>query len=155
MIGVPLISMGIPGADGALLMAALGEPVIPTSPGIGSDLLVQTAAGLILLGILLFWAKYLRGKKRKRIRKRRQGSRRSSISDTKPIEVDDPVDATEQDTETEHGHQAFSEGEAPATTRRHHRRRRPRRQHRPRNPTLAETGGLPPRRDPGHPPSVH
>jgi hypothetical protein len=40
------------------------------------------------------------------------------------------------------------------TSTRHRRRRkwrRPRREHRPRNPTLAETGGLPPVRDGGPP----
>ena len=36
------------------------------------------------------------------------------------------------------------ESEGAATGRKHRRRRRARREHRPRNPTLAETGGLPP-----------
>ena len=35
---------------------------------------------------------------------------------------------------------------------RHHGRRRRTSEHRPRNPTLSETGGLPPLRDPGQPP---
>lgn len=36
--------------------------------------------------------------------------------------------------------------------RKHGRRRRKHRHHRPQNPTLAQTGGLPPRRDPNLPP---
>ena len=37
--------------------------------------------------------------------------------------------------------------EEPASPHRHRRRRRQRREHRPHNPTLAETGGLPPKRN--------
>lgn len=38
--------------------------------------------------------------------------------------------------------------------RRQHRRKRRRRDHRPRNATLAETGGLPPEREPGQAPNA-
>jgi hypothetical protein len=40
-----------------------------------------------------------------------------------------------------------AEDDQPVSEGREHRRRRRRRDHRPRNPTLAEAGGLPPERD--------
>ncbi len=45
-----------------------------------------------------------------------------------------------------HGHKrpVQPEGEAEADSSHRHRRRRRRREHRPMNPTLAQTGGLPP-----------
>ena len=44
-------------------------------------------------------------------------------------------------------------GEAASSDRKRLKWRRPRRDHRPRNPTLAETGGLPPARE-GDPPDI-
>jgi len=47
---------------------------------------------------------------------------------------------------------AATNGESDTRESRRERRHRRRRDHRPRNPTLAETGGLPPVRDPEKPP---
>ncbi len=51
-----------------------------------------------------------------------------------------------------HHHRA-SKPDTSGTT--HHRHRHRRKEHRPVNPTLAETGGLPPERDPKTPPKSH
>jgi len=86
-------------------------------PGLGSDILLILGVGFVLFLILVVWAKYFRKKPR----------RHHSHSG--------PVNS-----------QAFQEAEddhAEGHRRRHKRRRR---DHRPRNPTLAETGGLPPPR---------
>lgn len=50
-------------------------------------------------------------------------------------------------------HKRGHKPEAPSKTRHHHRHRR--KEHRPVNPTLAETGGLPTPRDPKTPPKSH
>lgn len=72
-------------------------------------------AGLGLLALLVLWAKYLRKKPRAH-------------------------ESSGQPAILSHGRT-----EDPAGQRSHRRRRRKRRrEHRPRNPTLAETGGLPP-----------
>ncbi|MCP5519658.1 MAG: hypothetical protein H7A45_20655 [Verrucomicrobiales bacterium] len=142
-----------------VLLAALGDPVIPTAPRLGFEFLIQTAVGLALFGALLFWAKYLRRKKHKRKRRHRSHrQQRPSIADA----------ATGSDTPHHPGPPPESREDSPDSPapvadpelessghHRRHRRRRPRREHRPRNPTLAETGGLPPRREPGQPPPAH
>ena len=83
------------------------------------DILLIVGALLVLSLILLFWAKSVTHRKRHR--------RHSARSGTGSSESREPAAATR-----EH---------------RHHRRRRSRRDHRARNPTLEETGGLPPMRD--------
>lgn len=87
-------------------------------PGLGGDIFTVLGAGLVLLVILLIWAKYLR----------RRSHRHSDPRITYRVIEEN--------------------GAATETGSRRHRRRhkRRRREHRGRNPTLAETGGLPPPR---------
>jgi len=103
------------------------NPLNPTAP-VGKttglvfmDIMVILATGLALGLILLLWARYyVRSKKR---RQHRHHERRS-----------DPLPVAH----------AVEDGEDGEGRRVRRRRRRHRRDHRPRNPTLAETGGLPP-----------
>jgi hypothetical protein len=85
---------------------------------VGGDIFTVLGAGLVLLVILLIWAKYLR----------RRSHRHSDPRITYRVIEEN--------------------GAATETGSRRHRRRhkRRRREHRGRNPTLAETGGLPPPR---------
>ncbi len=105
----------------------------------GVTLDAGTRAGLIVIGassavglLLLVWAGLY-------IKKRRRHRRHSHHH---------------QSTSTAEEALAAAQRGAPAaeTHHRHHRRKR-RREHRPRNPTLAETGGLPPVRHEEEPPS--
>ena len=97
------------------------NPTAPVTRGAGlvfKDVLVIIATGLGLGLLLLLWARhYVKGKKRHHHHNRKE------VSPTLPA-VSDP-----EDEETPHH--------------RSRRRRKRRREHRPRNPTLAETGGLP------------
>lgn len=104
------------------------NPLNPTAPVTKStgfvfeDILVVLAVGLALGLLLLLWARYhVRRKKRRH----HHHHERSVVS--RPA----PVLAEEEDQD-------------PRRDGRRRRRRRHRRDHRPRNPTLAETGGLPP-----------
>lgn len=94
------------------------------------DILTILGIGLGLMVILLLWVIFVR--KRKQPRSSNRITYRTGV-----IEEDSPL-------ETDSGHH-----------RHHHRRhRRRRRDHRERNPTLAETGGLPPpREDESHGPT--
>jgi hypothetical protein len=92
-----------------------------------SDIFLVLAAILALTLVLLVWAKYLRKSKSSRSRSR-------TVS-TAPV-------AKTEDSETE--------GHSRRRRRRHKRRRQ---DFRDRNPTLAETGGLPPLRSEGQPPT--
>ena len=88
-------------------------------------LVLLGAVGVVTLVVLL-WAVYLRKRPSDRShRHRHQHHHHSAPSDTRSSNNDD----------------SFESGE-----RRYRRKRRRRREHRPRNPTLAETGGLPPMR---------
>jgi hypothetical protein len=86
------------------------------------DVLLILAAAVALLLILILWAKYLRNARPK---KRRSGGE-------KVIRNSASSESTEQ-----------SDAEAE-DERRRYKFRYKRREHRSRNPTLAETGGLPP-----------
>ena len=99
------------------------------TPATRERLVIFSAIGVVAL-LLLLWAAFLRKKHRHR-HSHHHGHHHSS----RPAEV--PAVAPVQD------------AVAPPVKRR--RARRLRRRHRPRNPTLAETGGLPPVR-PEHPP---
>ncbi len=103
------------------------NPLNPTAPVgrstglVFKDVMVIIATGLALGLVLLLGTRYyLRKKKRRRFRHHE----------------DRPADATPV--------AARNEEERDEEARHHHRRRRRRREHRPRNPTLGETGGLPP-----------
>jgi hypothetical protein len=105
-------------------------------PGISRDalliLLVCSGLGVLLL-LLVFW--WWQGRRRHR-RHHHHHRHRSGASAA-------PAAATE-------GGDAAAETGELATA--HHHRRRRRRSHRGRNPTLAETGGLPPPRPEGQAP---
>lgn len=107
---------------------------------IGDLGLVILAALGVALGVaagLVVWAKYLRkssGTTPTRVRK--DASHRRSASDGHSGRADE---------------EAEPEEESDGVIRRRRKRRRPRRDHRPRNPTLAETGGLPPPKEPNPP----
>ena len=94
------------------------EPVARTTGLLFKDVLVIIATGLALGLLLLLWARhYVKGKKR------HHHHHRKGVSHSPPTASD------EEDEEAPHHHGR--------------RRRKRRRDHRPRNPTLAETGGLP------------
>jgi len=92
-------------------------------PGLSQDMLVVLGTGAILLLLLLVWARFLR--------KKPHSHSMSSPGNTRKLVGGDGSD---------HGH------------RQRHRRKRRRREHRSLNPTLAETGGLPPPRPESQPP---
>jgi type VI protein secretion system component VasK len=105
------------------------DTVGPTGGLILQDVLLITGVGLVLLVLLAWWAKvYVRRRKR-----RRHHSQPAILQRTQ-------------------------QGDQAAEGRRHRprrRRRRHRQDHQARNPTLAETGGLPPiRPDPPARPTV-
>jgi len=82
------------------------------------DILLIIGTGLVLAAILFAWAKFYVARKQRR-----------RNHESRPVR-----NRMEDDFESEEGGQH----------RRRRRRRRHRRDHRPRSPTLAETGGLPP-----------
>ena len=110
------------------------NPTVPINKGSGmvfQDVLLIILTGLALGLVLLLFAKiYVR-----RSRAGRHGRRAESPA--QPVTYD-------EDEEEDHHHHG----------RRRRRRRRHRRDHRLRNPTLAETGGLPPPKppEPSNPP---
>ena len=134
------------------LFAAEGEAgLFNATTGIGkgsglviSDLLLILAVDLVLALGLVIWAKYLRGSGRSHHHHHRRHHHQSSAAA--------PADTTETEPEPEPETAAAAEDEAQPH--RHQRRKIHRREHRPRNPTLAETGGLPPVRDDKSPPLV-
>ena len=89
------------------------------------DALVILLLGVGLLFALLVWAKYFRSAKKK-----------------KRVKPGVEAEIVYRDSDSEDG---SDEGESSSRRRRYKRRYR-RRDHRSRNPTLAETGGLPPGR---------
>ena len=100
---------------------------IPVPPGSSSfsrfpaliqDALIVLGVGLVILVLLMVWARYFRHRSRQRA----------------DLRVRSPVLEETGDSEADRRHHH------------HHRHRRRRREHRPRNPTLAQTGGLPPQR---------
>lgn len=102
------------------------SPAWSRVPGLTQDMLVVLGVGILLLIVLLIWALFLRKRPHSHSRHHR-------------------------------GTQIEESGESDSNRARHHRRhrrKRRRREHRMRNPTLAETGGLPPPRSTLQPPSV-
>ena len=102
-----------------------------SNPAMRERLLIFGAIGLVIL-LVLTWAVFVRKRRR-----RRRELHHSHHHSARPAEV---AEATAQEHDV-----------APPEKRR--RRRRSGRRHRPRNPTLAETGGLPPIRPEGPPES--
>lgn len=145
-----------PWAGGLLFAAAGGEPLLPTPHGVAGDILVQIVAGLVLLLLLLLWARFVRQKKGRRKRKHHHHRRplRHEVGDATPDTPDPAIEAVAPDPGDEGAHPSESKPGSHDLDHRHARRRRRRKDHRPRNPTLAETGGLPPRRDADQPPTA-
>ncbi len=110
----------------AAAAAAPSSPGVVRSSGLATDLLVVLGAGVVLFGVLLLWVAYFR---RRRSHRHHHRHHRPSA----------PAEATVAD-------DASAESDAESSGHSRHRRRRRRREHRGRNPTLAETGGLPPPR---------
>jgi flagellar biosynthesis/type III secretory pathway M-ring protein FliF/YscJ len=98
------------------------------------DILLILGALVALTLILIVWARYIRKQRRRR-------TRASSSKPHKLVPVEQPDDSPDEELEP--------------GTRRRRKFRKQRREHRGRNPTLAETGGLPPKREgnPANPPS--
>jgi hypothetical protein len=91
-----------------------------------SEVAIVCGAILLLTFFLIIWAAFIRKPKRRRVR----------VEKTKSISAGAGV-----------GNGTNGQAQAVSTGSSHHRRhrkRKRRREHRPRNPTLAETGGLPP-----------
>lgn len=119
-------------AVGAPVAAADQQPGLIRAAGPAQDLLIVLGAGIGVLVLLIIWAVYLRR------RSRHHSSHHHHHHRSEPAPTAAP--ATSEEEPTSHHH--------------HHRRRRQKREHRGRNPTLAETGGLPPPRPEGTPPTV-
>lgn len=123
----------------ALLASSGAEvPLPPKVPGTARDTLIiliaASGVGLVLLGVFTLWVKRRRSRHRHHRRHHRQH-----------LHVEAPP------TEAAVSAEAELDSVAGPTSHRHRRRKR-RREHRPRNPTLAETGGLPPPRPEGQVP---
>lgn len=124
------------------LLASL--PVAPSStpppavPGISRDaltiLVVCAALGVLLLLLVYWWWQARRHHRRHRHHHHHHRHHAQSSPTPAPENAEGPTE------------------DSPAGEHRPHRRRR-RRSHRGRNPTLAETGGLPPPRPEGQPPA--
>ena len=122
----------------SMLRPFLAQDLIPTEvlPGSGrwmgltlrELMLVFGAVGLVVLPVFI-WVLYFRKKPHRHSHQHHHHSNNS-----------DEAALSSMDTESE-----------TSSERRYRRKRRRRREHRPRNPTLAETGGLPPLRS-EHPP---
>ena len=100
------------------------ESLQVTSPATRERFLVFGALCLVTL-LLILWALFIRKKRRRRRKHHHSHHRSSQTAEALEAPKDDPL---------------------PAAPEQRRRSRRSRRRHRPRNPTLAETGGLPPLR---------
>jgi hypothetical protein len=114
------------------------NPLNPTAPVgrsaglVFKDMLVIVGTGLVLALLLILWARHYEKK-----RQRRHHHHHLEPAAATPVTA---PEAEDEDEEEEDGAQLDG---------RHRRRRRHRRDHRPRNPTLAQTGGLPPAKPEG------
>ncbi|HOB98468.1 MAG TPA: hypothetical protein PKM43_06925 [Verrucomicrobiota bacterium] len=132
-----LAVLGVASAAGSAQVTYSGPPSGSSDgpawsrvPGLTQDMLVVLGVGILLLVVLLVWALFLR--------KRPHSHSHSHSRHHRGIQIEES-------------------GESDSDHARHHhrhRRKRRRRDHRMRNPTLAETGGLPPPRSEPHPPPV-
>ena len=104
------------------------------------DIAWNLLATLVLAAILFVGARYLRRSKRREHRSHRPAIVQNSIKSTGSRALQTTLDAEEEEADP-----GDLDGDAGASSSKHRKRRR-RRGHRPRNPTLEETGGLPPSR---------
>ena len=99
------------------------------------EILAVLGGAILVFLLLLAWARYLRsGRKRRHVSGGEKVYRQSTPTNPHPRNGDDDDDDT------------------PEEQRRRYKRRVRRRDHRGRNPTLAEVGGLPPARESSTPP---
>ena len=137
-------------------MQTLGQVTVPVTTNWWSDFAGDTVKQVfLLLGIIgvvavivVLWVVFIRKPKTRERRKYPQYHEHTKTGPEVPVgetaaESDPDDDASEDEDSRE------AAGGKPS---KHHGRRRRKETHRPRNPTLAETGGLPPLRDPGQPP---
>lgn len=127
----------------AIMAAAAGvDPLAPE----GGFFNLSTMEGKVVLGAIVLvvlglgiWGIYalLAPSKSHRHRRRRHRHHSHSDHEHETDDAPDTVDSSVDDEESSGDEESHSHGHR-------HRRRRRRREHRPRNPTLAETGGLPP-----------
>lgn len=136
-------------AQGIELSHSASNPVAQSTWTVLSDLMLIVGAGLGIAALLIVWVLYARKRRlsnhhhqhRQYHQHHQHGHQERSSAPARPPE---PVREEESDDSDQRQHH-------------HHRRRRVRRRdHRPRNPTLAETGGLPPVRpgDASPPPAL-
>jgi hypothetical protein len=141
------IELGIKGAAGTPLDKGAGLVL--------GDVLLVLGAVLTVSLVLVVWAKYLR---RSKHHSHHHHHHRRSGEDLAPVarvtSAVEPAGESSPNPSFPPSEEAAADSDE-STSRHHHRHRRRRirrREHRPRNPTLAETGGLPPIRDPEMPP---
>ncbi len=128
-------------------MQTLGQVTVPVTTnwwsGFAGDAAKQIFLLLGIIGvvavIVVVWIIFIRKPK---TRERRKYPQYHEHKKTGPEVVSGESDPDDDD----------SPEAADGKSSKHHGRRRRKETHRPRNPTLAETGGLPPLRDPGQPP---
>ena len=117
-------------AQGIELSHSASNPVAQSTWTVLSDLMLIVGAGVGIAALLIVWVLYARKRRLSNHQHHRQHHHHERSS--APARPPEPAREEEGDDSDEHQHH-------------HHRRRRVRRRdHRPRNPTLAETGGLPP-----------
>ena len=122
------------------------------------DMLLVVALALLLALVLFLGAKYLRksSEKNRNSNWSGSGSKRRRAPSTSPSSSTsrsaEAVDEGDPDDGPGEAMEAPNEGDSSIPYRR--RRKRLKRDHRPRNPTLAETGGLPPEKSVPTPPKT-
>lgn len=122
------------------LLRSPGSGLQKTSQLVFTDLLLIIGAGIIVTALLILGALYAHKQRRHRRHRHKHHHHhtpvQAKVMDIEPDENPEEIASSAEDSEKTSGHH------------RHHRRRIRRRDHRGRNPTLAETGGLPPLRPP-------
>ena len=126
---------------------------LPDVPGAGmvrtggyaQELLIVLGAILVVCIGALFWFRFARTQ-----RSHRHRHHHHHAADPFPADSPPQPDPEAESTESFAGEEEDTDEEGGRSS----RRRRKRRDHRGRNPTLAETGGLPPPRPEGTPPTA-
>jgi hypothetical protein len=134
-------------------VSAIADPKLESetskAPGLLRDSLLPLGACVILFVLLAVGARfYLKRRRRHSHRHSTHPNHAPSSSKLKEKSIE-PVENDEMEEEGD------DSGPDDQRQRRRHRKRKRLRDHRLRNPTLADTGGLPPKRAPGEiPPSL-
>lgn len=151
MVGLSLLAV-----EGDLIpRGATGAPLGKGAGLVLGDILLVLGAVLTVSLALVLWAKYLR---RSKHHSHHHHHHRRSGEDVAPVARAIPAGEPAGESSPNPSFQPSEEADDDSDDfplRHHHRHRRRRirrREHRPRNPTLAETGGLPPIRNSETPP---